>query len=270
MPLNLGQMLLKLMMNPYEVVPKASYGFMDQLAKYATRGFVQRIFRGDDSLMMGRPKFLSDQVYNKALFGSLTPTPYSFDEAGPPASGRMTTSYRRNAKVIGDATPDAGLVASGVQAVWGVADRTRRAGPLDIIDGVYANNRIYGALTYIGQPDENDPTGTTALKQVQLGPKANIKLAALDAVGKARFDTRIVRNLFFITNIQRLMRLKLNQELTQYRNVLVSNHSVINPGVTEYGYLPPSSTSPERLRVYGPGNETLGDRRYDNETRLVQ
>lgn len=123
--------------------------------------------------------------------------------------------------------------------------------------------KIYGALTFI----DNKPN---ALGQVQIANNVIPRLKALDAVGKARFDTRIVRTLFFITNIQRLMRLKLNQELTQYRNVLVSNHSIVNPGVTEYGYLPPSSTSNPRLPEYdGPGNETAGDRRYDNETSLV-
>ena len=126
----------------------------------------------------------------------------------------------------------------------------------------------YGALTFIAQPAAGAPP-EAALQQVQLGANAPAKLAALEAVGKACFDTRMIRNLVFITNIQRMMRLKLNQELTQYRNVLVSNHDVVNPGVTEYGQMPPSMATETRLREYGPGSETAADRRYDNETRLV-
>ncbi|GFR88353.1 polyprotein pp220 [Elysia marginata] len=144
------------------------------------------------------------------------------------------------------------------------------AAPIPNNRTLYGADLQFGALTFIAQPDAGDLTGATALKQVQLGENAQNRLIALETIGKARFDTRIVRNLFFITNIQRIMRLKLNQELTQYRNVLVSNHSVVNPGVTEYGYIPPSSATDPRLRQYGPGNETSSDRRYDNETRIIQ
>jgi hypothetical protein len=185
----------------------------------------------------------------------------------------MEAGYRPNAAFAaapGAGAPPLGVVAPGATAVWGQPGGNRTAAAVGNPGGAYGNAQRYAALTFIAQPDAGDLTGASALKQVQLGPNAANKIVALEAVGKARFDTRIVRNLFFITNIQRLMRLKLNQELTQYRNVLVSNHSVVNPGVTEYGYLPPSSTSDSRLRQYGPGNETTGDRRYDNETRLVE
>jgi len=54
-------------------------------------------------------------------------------------------------------------------------------------------------------------------------------------VGRLRFDTRLVRNLFFISNVQRFIRAKLSRELTQSRSVIVSSHSVVAPSVTEYG-----------------------------------
>lgn len=89
------------------------------------------------------------------------------------------------------------------------------------------------------------------------------RLNVLDAVGKKRFDTTLVRNLTFITNVQRLLRLKLDQEMTQYRNVLVSDHSIVNPGVTEYGFLPAQSGR----RFVGP-LETATDKQYDSDTRF--
>lgn len=273
---NTRQMMLKLMLEPYARVHINSYGLMDQYAYTQSNALVQRIFRGDDSLMMGRPKFLSDQIYNKVLFGSLIPALDLWDEAGPPAAGRMAVGRRYSAEARrarrGDPRPTPGRVRRGWVPMWNnefenprdlsefrarLPDHPLRTG------GPKRVAKIYGALTFI----DNKPN---ALGQVQIANNVIPRLKALDAVGKARFDTRIVRTLFFITNIQRLMRLKLNQELTQYRNVLVSNHSIVNPGVTEYGYLPPSSTSNPRLPEYdGPGNETAGDRRYDNETSLV-
>jgi hypothetical protein len=50
-----------------------------------------------------------------------------------------------------------------------------------------------------------------------------------------RFNTTFIRNLFFITNITRIVRLKLNRELSQSRNVIVSSHSAVATSVTEYG-----------------------------------
>ena len=56
----------------------------------------------------------------------------------------------------------------------------------------------------------------------------------LEAIGKLRFDTYFVRKLFFITNIARVLRLKLNRELTQSRSVLPTSHMSVTPGITEY------------------------------------
>ena len=69
--------------------------------------------------------------------------------------------------------------------------------------------------------------------EVQL-PSYAAKLQ-LEAIGKERFDTRFIRNIFFITNVVRILRLKLNRELSQSRNVLVASHASVSAGVTEYG-----------------------------------
>lgn len=277
---NTRQMFLKLLIDPYAEIPMGTYGPSPQLTRGATNALVQRIFRGDDSLNMGRPKFLSDQLYNKALFGSLTPTPYSFDEAGPSASGRMEAGYRR-APTTGMQPPmgpvavaNPGLVPAGQNASWGDATGATGSAAKPAYNpavlpsmGAPAPNQ-YGALTFISQPDDGGAP-RSALKQVGLGNNAIAKLESLHMIGKARFDTRMVRNMSLVTNVQRMLRLKLSQELSQYRNVLVSDHGAVNPGVTEYGYIPPSNLSAPRLAQYGPRNETSSDRRYDNETKLV-
>jgi hypothetical protein len=103
-------------------------------------------------------------------------------------------------------------------------------------------------LTYL------DDKGKVA--EVYFGPGI---VETLNTIGQARFDTRLVRNLFFISNVHRLVRLKLNRELTKSRNVLVSSHSAVDPSVTEYGADP-----------FGP-NEVIesttpdGMRRFDDE-----
>lgn len=91
-------------------------------------------------------------------------------------------------------------------------------------------------LTYIKNDESADNTtahgyGAPVLKAVTV----QASLARLEGIAQSRFDTRFVRNLFFITNVVRLLRLKLNRELTQSRNVVVSSHYAVASGITEYG-----------------------------------
>lgn len=74
---------IKLLMDPYMEVNNDLYG--GDMTTLGSAGYVQRIFRGDNDLGMGRPKFLSDQMFNKALFGSIYQAREDFDEAGPVA-----------------------------------------------------------------------------------------------------------------------------------------------------------------------------------------
>jgi len=85
-------------------------------------------------------------------------------------------------------------------------------------------------LIYLKESEKPD-------ERVQVVPVDSGVRRKLAAVGRMRFDTRLVRNLVFITNVLRTLRLKLNTELTQYRNVLVDSHSLVNPSITEYGYV---------------------------------
>ena len=73
--------------------------------------------------------------------------------------------------------------------------------------------------------------GAPVLKTVEF----EAPLERIEGIAQSRFDTRFVRNLFFITNVVRLLRLKLNRELTQSRNVVVSSHFAVASGITEYG-----------------------------------
>jgi hypothetical protein len=109
-----------------------------------------------------------------------------------------------------------------------------------------------GHLTYLSI-DGNDG----AVRQVML--PAAITKQQLMALGKARFDTTFVRNLFFITNVVRLVRLKLNRELSQSRNVIVASDPSVSASVTEFGSDPfgpnetTDSTIPSASRPGGIG-----------------
>jgi hypothetical protein len=105
-------------------------------------------------------------------------------------------------------------------------------------------------LTYIG-PGADDTTDK--VRAVAVGPAKE----ALLRVGKNRFDTALVRSLFFIVNVWRLTRAKLSYELAQQRTVIEQGEALVAPEMTEFG------TDP-RLGV----NETVADRQYFSERTI--
>ena len=72
-------------------------------------------------------------------------------------------------------------------------------------------------------------TATSVLKKVDVeGLKP-----ALQAIGKIRFDTLLVRRQFWICNLHRILRLKLRRDLTWYNQKVVNSHAVVASGITE-------------------------------------
>ena len=82
---------------------------------------------------------------------------------------------------------------------------------------------------------------------VQVGECNNVKEAkevvggntkiihALNSIAIVRFDTTIVRNLIFITNLHRILRKTVADELTHYRSVITRAHRAPNRSLTEFG-----------------------------------
>lgn len=264
---NTRQMFVRLLINPYAQVTPEQYGFSTAVyGPEGANGLVTRIFRGDDSLMMGRPKFLSDQVFNKALFGTLYDTPYVYDETGPPGAGRMARGSQRDLTNGVPYDGDLFRPPDGVPS-WAAGPGAFSAQAPDATSGISVPNargeaEAYGLLTY----PKNEVGG--GLATVDPGSSNSVeRLRRLQLAGKARFDTRLVRNLFFISNVQRVLRLRLDQELTEFRNVLIKNDATVNSGVTEYGSLPARTT----VRDYPTGpQETVSSRRYNSSRTFFE
>lgn len=84
------------------------------------------------------------------------------------------------------------------------------------------------------------PNGDVA--EVDVGTAKNY----LQRLGHLRFDTILCRKIFWLTNIQRLLRLKLRRDLMWYDSKVVGNHAVLSSGITElYG----NDTNPDRVRL---------------------
>jgi hypothetical protein len=371
------QMFLALTCDPFREVPLRLYG--SDTLQLGTAGFVHRIFRGDNNLGMGRPKFISDQLFNKALFGSVYIEAKDFDEGGPltgvgiargrdamnpsfvafrhvklimqqmhgmyatyrtfqvagnpnglvaavaavvagPGAANQIAALRATARnwYIGSFAPTlhgwrnelrhlrpnpstaewdalyAILEGAGgapadlraLEATVNAATGPPPAPPTAALDaaldalmnvfrgtGMAAGNHVGRAMQAV--VNSYDQTGAGLLAASRMvdrpamgnninkltfiranGPDGKIvevkvtgRKHTLEAIGKYRFDTRIVRKLFSIVNVLRIIRMKLHRELTQSRRVLVSSHAAVAPSATEFGADPfgPSEVSGSTL-----------------------
>lgn len=82
------------------------------------------------------------------------------------------------------------------------------------------------------------------------------KPAIIDKIIENRFNSSIIRNLIFITNTVRFIRMKLSDELVRSRGVIVSSHASVYAGITEYGMAP------------FPSNESFGSDALDGSKRF--
>jgi len=142
--------------------------------------------------------------------------------------------------------------AGGAGTITGVADAIERLGPnpqrpsqADMARRSNANPRNL-ALTY--STGKISPEGTDPASHIKSVVVSAARREHLEEVGFNRFNTRLSRNLFFITNVLRLVRQQLNRSLTQNRSVILSSHDAVRPSLMEYGQDP-----------YGP-HEQLSDR----------
>jgi hypothetical protein len=161
---------------------------------------IKRIMTGVSDLNMGRPKFIYDQLFEKTLLchpGINTPNAYNTGDE--------------------NAIP----VSQGVMATLGLNNPRGRI----TNERPDERNAIRLRLSYLKDNSFNT-------KRIVVGQRY---LNLANAISKARFDTTLVRNLFFIPNLNRLIRTALDRELRVNRDVIRSNHPAISANVTEFG-----------------------------------
>jgi hypothetical protein len=77
------------------------------------------------------------------------------------------------------------------------------------------------------------------------------QMTRFDAAYEYRFNSYLVRDLFFITNINRLLRQVFENELTGSREVVKHGYELANAGLTEYGQYP---MKPNEISTSNQGN----------------
>jgi hypothetical protein len=163
-----------------------------------------RIVTGDSGMDLGRPRFLGDQLWNKVLLGSL----YGRDRTNvPPGVGEVPDELGP----IGDS----GRLRDGK-----VADNslTRPIAP-------WMNFRGPNNLSQLQYLDKKDHR--SIIKQVDVIKQTKIS-------GLHRRDLKIVRDLFFLVQMQRVMRMIARDEISYIEHPVVNEHKVLNRKITEY------------------------------------
>jgi hypothetical protein len=190
-----------------------------------------RIMTGATSLSLNRPKYLSDQLWNKVLLNS------SFDTTG-------------NYRLDGNGTPDLNenrynaFLNRNTNSVINLATNADNGRQEDEKDEPYKvgitaprfNNGLYKyigpdrnrALSYM-TTDTNNPRGL--IKNVGI---AESEVSVLNFQGYVRYQTKMVRYLEWFSQLQRVMRLLMRSELEWINDPIVHGHNAINEHVTEY------------------------------------
>lgn len=291
------------------------------LNTYEFHGYLARLMTGDSSIELGRPKFLSDQLWNKSLFQELYTQPIPLikgsrvpNESGPSgdnaqnrllnqlmydvtlissssssspgpfstdpktAIGQIATQFKlqtrpdlsddqslqSEVKYVNDLyrfvdnnQTDTQKINSALKQNSNIPNTHMNAIIAQLYDmysaGTIDINHVKTVLTALltavvadanRSSDENHllrNNGSLSYPEVKDGRVVvqNVELdqdkrSYLSILGKFRFDTTFVRNLFFLCNIQRVMRMVLRDELAYLESPVVTASHVVNRQITDY------------------------------------
>jgi hypothetical protein len=213
--------------------------------------YLQGMFLGDaNTKELGRPKFLSDQLYNKVLLSSLYNIRNYPTSIGPIADHSIYNSDW-NSKVFTKVKNHfnhvpSGKKESGVNKLIKLfvdlnANETAFKNYVDknmtyLLSSTFTSQNAYDVLWLEIYPNTGDTMGQRfPLKTTYIKDGAVIETPnALPNMGGARFDTSLIRNILFCTNLFRVVRMKLNRDLVYSKDIVLRAASVTRPTITEF------------------------------------
>jgi hypothetical protein len=195
---------------------------------------VYHIMAGNTSLSLSRPKFLSDQLWNKVLLNTL----YNGALFGDP---RLLES-RRSAAIKSDVPDRQVFVQINYVNPGGGNTEVKDDSQEPLIHGLTAPDlKTFGAhlplipsLSYFNSRDgvENKDRIETTIAP---GDGRNAILHRLGIEGYLRYNTRLVRWIEWSVQAQRMVRILMRQQLEWIQDPVVREHNAIAEETTEYG-----------------------------------
>lgn len=193
---------------------------------------LHRLMSGDSALGLGRPKYLSDQLYNKVLFRDIyrMPNPNGPDETGPSVDSAQFRYFR-----------------NGNQNNINRANNPVANPTLQYLDKENKpNGETWNEFQTSTWKDDGDKVRNPnrlripELKSVHTEIGGNATREVSNYIGKLRFDTMLVRNMMFLVNIQRVCRSMMRDELSTIENAVItgnkstSNMDYLSSEMTDY------------------------------------
>lgn len=220
--------ITKLICNP--TVPLNGYEFFVLLP----RGLF-----GDTRKQAGRVKFLSDQIWNKALLQSQYRT------------NRVNVNRTSNIRNLADPRARNVVSVGGPRAEiqleldvnHDVNQETAVAfSPQDTLEGLDVINSPEHSAVDLVYPDSKTEEETFTIKVASLAPNGRDDLAnrptmlkrLLLNMGRLRFETSLMRNMFFVTLLQYVVRLMVVQHRKGIEGPVIDASEIVDERITEY------------------------------------
>jgi hypothetical protein len=230
--------------DPSEVFDNADYASTwhpeDTLVRYLIhplgyrriREYVNHTYRlmaGNTSLSLNKPKFLSDQLWNKVLMNTLYMDNYD-QFVNEPESRDLNESRRVSAVLPNIINNNANntsrirnvRIVAAVQNILSDADE-----PIASAINIDKNNgNIINRLSFIN---------ISGVVTTTLLPPNNVpNLQRLSYEGYLRYNSRIVRWTEWFAQLQRVLRLLMRNQLEWVKDPVVQGNNAISEDVTEY------------------------------------
>jgi hypothetical protein len=201
-----------------------------------------RIAAGNTSLSLNRPKYISDQLWNKVLLNSLYPTQttstgdqWSYDNArGLSGSSDLDLN---EARTHSNAAFRGGTGENRRRYLQASESKRSTDEPFDIgVDTFITNATNTSSYKQLGSDEWQLTSNDSSISkdEIKSYTELNSKQSELAAIGYLRYNTKLVRYVDWIVEIQRVMRLLMRAELSWISDPVVNSHDAINEQVTEY------------------------------------
>jgi hypothetical protein len=206
-------LICKMLLHPYADLTENEYST-----------WLHRVITGDSGLDLGRPKFLGDQMWNKSLFQQLYRLKRRDQSGRPIESGPRAEAAQRGLQSASK------TVGGPPKHDFDLKDNRDDPANVMSIEGITS-------MQYLTSSE-----GKTEIKESKLLPQGADGLNAeralledyLSSIGRMRFDTKLTRNVFFLVQMQRIMRMCMRDEMTYFESPVVSSSNVVSRKITEF------------------------------------
>lgn len=221
------EMYVKLLVHPY-----SSLGATPAEIGRQYYGLIGSLFNGNDNLKLGRPRYLSDQLWHKVLLTSSA----QYTTVGPGAVVAPGVAGARPPALVytGYQAMEAGPQAYEAQR-W--LENIQQPAHYPGVPAPHAMPNFTAGLKYWSKVAKTWVTASNIAPVAPAGAAVDIapnNVLYLAELGNVRFNTKLVRNLTWLVNLQRAMRAILIAHLSWIDTPVVRGLKIVDPVVTEY------------------------------------